>query len=366
MSQIVCKESLGWTSFFEHEWSLLPLDHRTREEVPLFPARIVAEERSAYRLQSSPFDLFWGLITGRARRDGVHPAVGDWVACSRMEEQPDARIHHVLPRASCLMRRAAGRTEEAQILAANVDVGLVVMALGADFNPRRLERYLTTIYDGGARPVVLLTKLDLCIDVEPSLRDIERVAPGVEVLALSSVSGENMDRLDAHLTPGLTAVLLGSSGAGKTTLINRLHGEVMGPTQPVRDSDGRGRHTTTSRHLWILPSGAMLIDTPGLRELQLWAGGESLDETFDDLRLLARGCRFGDCRHHTEPGCAVRAALEEGSLALERVESYEKLRREMEFQARKQNKAMASRTKDRWKAIHKQARAHVKRRRWED
>ena len=270
-------------------------------------------------------------------------------------------MHAVLPRSSCLTRREAGRSGRPQVLAANVDVAFVVTSLNSDLNPRRIERYLATIWDGGARPVVLLTKRDLCPDAAAVVRSIEQVAPGADVLALSAVTGEGMDALDAHLRSGQTSVLLGSSGAGKSTLINRLLTAEVVPTRPIRESDERGRHTTTSRHLWALPSGALVIDTPGMRELQLRIDAGSLDQAFDDVSAFAVRCRFTDCRHRTEPGCAVRTAVARGTLSSERLASYEKLGRELDFQARKEDKAKASREKERWKTLSRQARERGRR-----
>lgn len=357
-------ESLGWTPFFEAHWQ----EHHARIEPgpgpALFPARVAAEERGLLRLQTDLDTAFWGELTGRARLVDP-PAVGDWVAISRGPSDPRARIHAVLPRRTCLARRAVGKSDRPQVLAANVDVAFLVASLHADFNARRIERYLTTVWDGGARPVVLLTKQDLCEDPDPYIREIEAIAPGVEVLALSALTGSGVEAVGAHLRAGETAVLLGSSGTGKSTLINRLMGDDVAPTLPIRESDGRGRHATTSRHLWALASGALIIDTPGMRVLQLWVDSESLERVFGDVRDVARGCRFSDCRHESEPGCAVRSALEEGSLPAERLASYAKLGRELAFQARKDDRAEMSREKERWKKIHRQARVHVKRKRWD-
>jgi ribosome biogenesis GTPase len=251
------------------------------------------------------------------------------------------------------------------VLGANVDVAFIVTSLDADFNTRRVDRYLTTIWDGGARPVLLLTKLDVCEDPAPYIAEMERAAPGVDVIALSAVTGAGMEALESRLRPGETTVLLGSSGTGKSTLINRLMGEAVALTKPIRASDGRGRHTTTSRHLWTLASGALIIDTPGMRELQLWADDEGFERAFGDVSEVARLCRFTDCRHETEPGCAVRSALEDGTLPPERLASYAKLGRELAFAARKADRAEMSREKERWKKIHHEARHHVKRKRWE-
>jgi ribosome biogenesis GTPase len=359
-------DPLGWSAFFEAHWnSHVSVDDRRASD--RFPARVISEERGLFRLQRATLDPFWGAPTGRARSESdLHPAVGDWVACSRGQGQERASIHQVLPRKTCLTRRSAGRTGQPQVLAANADIGFLVTSLNADLNPRRIERYLTTIWDSGARPVVLLTKRDLQPDIDQAARAIVQVAAGAEVLAVSAATGEGMEALGAHLLPGTTSALLGSSGAGKSTLINRLLGADIVRTQPIREGDDRGRHTTTSRKLWMLPSGALVIDTPGMRELQLCADAQSLDQAFSDLGALAAGCRFTDCRHATEPGCAVRSALEAGSLSEERLLAYDKLRRELSFQSRKENKAEASREKARWKTLTCQARVRSKAKRRED
>lgn len=397
MSHYSHLEPLGWTPEFEAEWAQFtdPAESGTDELATpgtnggapagtsetstartnslatagtnagsaTFPARVVTEERELLRLQTGLDDGFWGFTIGRARLDEP-PAVGDWVVCSRGVQDPRARIHAVLPRRSCLVRRAAGRVDRPQILAANVDVAFVVSSLNTDLNSRRIERYLTTIYDGGARPAILLTKLDLCEEPEPWIREVQAAAPGVDVLAVSALTGGGMEKLAEYLRPGETAVLLGSSGTGKSTVINALSGASLARTQTIRDTDERGRHTTTSRHLWALGSGALIIDTPGMRELQLWADAESLELAFGDVQEAALRCRFTDCMHAAEPGCAVRAALDTGALSAERLESYKKLTREMAFQARKQDRAAASVEKEKWKRIHKQSRADSKHRRW--
>jgi len=353
-------ERLGWSSFFEQQWQ----QHHghTADGSAFFPARVVGEERGLARLATDLACEFWGELTGKARLD-EHPAVGDWVVASRASLGARAQIHAVLPRRTCLTRRAAGRSDRPQILAANVDVAFLVASLHLDFHARRLERYLTTVWDGGARPIVLLTKLDLCDDPAPFVREVEAVAPGVEVHALSGLTGDGVDAVASSLPPGTTAVLLGSSGTGKSTLINRLLGQDVAPTLPIRKHDGRGRHATTSRHLWALASGGLVIDTPGMRELQLWVDEETLGRVFGDVGDVARRCRFRDCGHGSEPGCAVRAALADGSLPEERFASYVKLGRELAFQARKSDRAEMSREKERWKRIHRDARARDKHRR---
>jgi ribosome biogenesis GTPase / thiamine phosphate phosphatase len=258
-------------------------------------------------------------------------AVGDWVVLD-----PRGTIHAILPRKSAFSRMSvSGRTEE-QVVAANVDAVFLVQSFGPDLNARRLERYLAAAWESGAAPVIVLTKVDLATAPTEEMAPIEAVALGVPVHPISSVTGEGLVALDAYLAPGQTVALLGSSGVGKSTLLNRLLGVDRFATGPLRD-DGKGRHTTTNRELVTLPGGALVIDTPGMRELQLWVGDEALETTFEDVSLLAAQCRFADCAHETEPGCAVREALASGALSEERFESFRKLQRELAALAARQD-----------------------------
>lgn len=259
------------------------------------------------------------------------PVTGDWVACSRGR---DAVVEAVLPRRSGLVRRAAGRREQAQILCANVDVLFVVMGLDGDFNLRRLERYLTLAAEGRIRPVVLLTKAGLCSEVEARVAEAQAVAKGIDVHAVDVLAGIEADAPARHLGRRITAAAVGSSGAGKSTLVNHLLGEARMPTQAVRAHDERGKHTTTHRALVPLPFGGAIIDTPGLRELGLWADQGSLESAFPELVDLAAGCRFRDCAHQQEPGCAVREAVAEGRLDAARLASYIALGAELERRTR--------------------------------
>lgn len=267
-------------------------------------------------------------VAGRLRRaiklgEAQRPAVGDWVIA---EVPPDgaASIRATLPRRSRLSRKASGHEAAEQVLAANVDVAFLVSALGRDLNPRRLERYLALILEGGAEPVVLLTKSDTCADPAPAVEAIHAVAPAVPVHVLSSVTGQGLDALDAYFEGNRTAVLLGSSGVGKSTLLNRLLGAEVQAVGEVRD-DGKGRHTTTHRQLCRRPAGGLVIDTPGMREIGLWDAEAGLLGAFADVEAVATTCRFSDCRHEGEPGCAVAAAVASGALAAERVQSYRAL-----------------------------------------
>jgi ribosome biogenesis GTPase / thiamine phosphate phosphatase len=315
-------ETLGWAPFFDAEFE--PYKHDG-----FIPARVAAQHRGEYALLAEMGELraeTTGALRHAALTPGDLPAVGDWVAASPNGER--AVIQAVLPRQTAFVRKAAGERTDEQVLAANVDVAFLIAALDGDLNPRRLERYLAGAWESGAKPVVVLTKRDLCHDVEASVAVAESAAIGVPVHALSATTGEGLDELEPYFAGNRTAALLGSSGVGKSTLVNSLSGRDLLPTAAVR-ADGRGRHTTTHRQLVLLPSGGLILDTPGLRELQLWDSSDGLAETFDDIEALTLRCRFADCGHDTEPGCAVGEALRNGWLAPERLRSYRKLQREL-------------------------------------
>jgi ribosome biogenesis GTPase len=277
-------------------------------------------------------------VSGRLRHQALtrsdYPAVGDWVAIEPAATSGDARILAVLPRRSKFSRRAAGDPTEEQIVAANIDSVFLVAGLDGDFNPRRIERYLLVALDSGAAPVIVLNKADLAEDAAVKTAEIERLAAGVPVHAVSCRRPESLDVLRQYLGAGQTGALLGSSGVGKSTIVNRLVGHDLLRTRDVRESDSRGRHTSTARQLVLLPGSGILIDTPGMRELQLWDSGEGAAGAFADVEALAAQCRFRDCRHRQEPGCAVRAATVAGTLAHVRLDSYLKLQDEHAHQAR--------------------------------
>jgi ribosome biogenesis GTPase len=325
------------------------------------PARVVLEHQHIYRVATAIDDMA-AVVAGRlrhaAQRRSDYPAVGDWVAITRPGDGTRAIIHAVLPRRSRFSRKVAGSETEAQIVAANIDVVFIVAGLDRDFNPRRIERYLVTTWEGGATPVVVLNKADLVSDVEPRLEAIHAIAPGVPVHAVSCKSGHALSALEAYLEPGRTVALLGSSGVGKSTIINRLSGFDRQRTREVRDHDSRGRHTTTNRELVVLPGGGLLIDTPGMRELQLWDVGEALHDTFDDIRRIAAGCHFRDCRHDTEPRCAVKDAVEAGQLPRERLQNFSRLQREIDQLAARQDERLMLESKRRDRAVHRAQRQH--------
>ncbi|PRP97405.1 putative ribosome biogenesis GTPase RsgA [Enhygromyxa salina] len=322
----------------------------------LVPARVLVEHREHYRVATNDAELP-AEVSGRFRHDANarvdFPAVGDFVAVELPESDGPAMIHAVVPRRSVFMRQSAGEQVEAQVVAANIDVLFIVTAFNHDLNLRRLERYLTLAWESGARPVILINKVDLCDDVDAVLADVAPVALSVPVHPLSALASEGVEAIEQYLEKGKTIGLIGSSGVGKSTLINQLIGGAVQATKAVREADSRGRHTTTHRELFVLPRGGMLIDTPGMRELQLWVADEGLDATFQDIGSLARECRFKDCRHEREPGCAVRAAAEAGELDADRLASYEKLGRELDFVHTRTDKQAASKKKKSDKAIHR-------------
>jgi ribosome biogenesis GTPase len=335
-------ETLGWDADWASAFEQL-------EEDNLVPARVAAQHRGSYVLWSDEGELH-ARAAGRmfhAHEVGAPlPAVGDWVAVSQPSAGERATISGILWRRSAFTRKQAGRGSTDQVLAANVDTAFLLAGLDDDFSLRRLERYIATAWDSGAEPVVVLTKTDLCTDVAEAVLAVESVAIAVPVHAVSNVTGDGLDALAGHLRPGCTVVLLGSSGVGKSTLLNRLAGTELMRTAELA-ADGTGRHTTTHRELVRLPSGALVIDTPGLRELQFWEG--DLSAAFEDIDALATVCRFRDCAHLREPGCAVLGAVDDGRLELDRLRSWRKFQRELESIAARSDRRLRIARKKRWK-----------------
>ena len=351
-------DQLGWNARFAAAFEEYAAAGRV-------PGRVVLEHTHIYRVATET-DEHLARVSGRLRHQATarpdFPGVGDWVAVEPVAGS-DARIHAVLPRFSKFSRRAAGDVTEEQVVAANIDVVFLVGGLDHDFNPRRLERYLVVAWESGATPVIVLNKADLVDEPERFAEEVRASAPGVDIHAVSAKRPETLEAVRAHLGRGRPAALLGSSGVGKSTIVNRLIGQELLRTRDVRITDSRGRHTSTARQLVILGDGGILIDTPGMRELQLWDAGQSLEDAFPDIESLASSCRFRDCRHTQEPGCAVRAAVTSGEFPEARYESYLKLAAEREYHQRQVDERALLEEKRKWKVITKAANKHIKQKR---
>jgi len=347
---------LGWDDQLEIEFE----PHRG---AGLTPGRVIVQHRGVYLVETEGGELranASGRLSHDAAGAGDLPAVGDWVAVAARPEEGTGTIQAVLPRRTKFSRKVAWAASEEQVLAANVDVVFLLTSLNEDLNLRRLERYLTLAWESGAQPVIVLTKTDLAADVERHVLEVEAIAFGVPVHAISSITGDGLDVVRSYLEPGRTIALLGSSGVGKSTLVNTLAGRELLAVREIREDDGEGRHTTTHRQLVLLPGGGLVLDTPGLRELQLWESAEGLGEAFSDIEDLAANCRFNDCAHRSEPGCAVQAALDDGTLDFGRWTSYTKLQRELAHLERRVDKRLQAEERKRWAKVGAQARERMR------
>ncbi|MBI3879854.1 MAG: ribosome small subunit-dependent GTPase A [Verrucomicrobia bacterium] len=319
--------SLGWSDFFAANFA----GHR---EQGLLPARVVTEDKLHYTVVGETGDMI-AVIAGKMLHhrgaNAALPKVGDWVAIAPQPGENKAVIHAVLPRRTHLTRKETGRESTEQVLATNMDTAFVVQALDVTFNLRRMERFLVMVHDGGAQPVVVLNKADLCAEVDARVAEAHAAAGNTPVIVVSAKTRKGIGQLREFIKPGETVVFIGTSGVGKSSLINRLNGEATQPTLEVRASDSKGRHSTTWRELIPLPAGGLVIDTPGMREFHMGFADEGIDEAFPDLMALGAGCKFRDCSHQNEPGCAVKAAVESGTVPRARYESFLKLQRELAF-----------------------------------
>jgi ribosome biogenesis GTPase len=340
-------ESFGWNEFFANSFAPFA-------EQGYSAGRVMVQHKTQYELYTENGELraeTTGKMQYEARSKDDLPVVGDWVIM-RPREKGMATIYGILPRKSKFSRKAAGKKTEEQIVAANIDTVFLVSGLDGDYNLRRMERYLVVAWESGANPVIVLNKVDLCNDIAQVMQEVDSIALGVPVVVMSALNDQGLDELLSYIKKGTTGALLGSSGVGKSTIINHLLGKEILKTQDVRENDDRGRHTTSRRELILLPSGGLLMDTPGMRELQLWGGDEGIKEAFDDIAALAQQCRFRDCRHGVEPDCAVQQALQDGALDPDRYESYLKLQKEIAYLHRKEDKVAELLEKERWRKIH--------------
>ena len=342
---------LGWNPFFESHFE--PYGPQG-----LLPMRILRENREKYLACGEPGE-FTCEVSGRFRFKAggkrEFPAVGDWVAASTLPGEEKAVIHALLPRKSAFSRKVAGEITDEQVVAANIDVVFIVCGLDLNFNLRRIERYLSLAWESGAVPVVLLNKSDICPEAGERKSEVESIAFGVDVHAVSASTNTGMDIIEKYIPAGGTAAFLGSSGVGKSTIINSILGAERLKVNEVSDLGSRGRHTTTFRELIFLPNGGMVIDTPGMRELQVWGDEGGLRQAFDDIEELASGCRFKDCSHRGEPGCGVQKAIDEGALDPDRLKSYLKLKKEFAYLADRQTMTASAIEKARWKSIRQYA-----------
>ncbi|MEQ4486102.1 ribosome small subunit-dependent GTPase A [Cohnella silvisoli] len=328
-------QTYGWNTYW---YSILAEQNPDIQHLP--PARVIAQFSHSYKLMTESGEHSAG-VTGKfefnAAKRGDYPAVGDWVMVEMLPNESRSVIHAVLPRRTSMVRKVAGNVIEDQIIGANMDYLFIVNALNQDFNIRKIERYLIAAWESGANPVVLLTKADLCEQPTKFASEVENIAPGVPVHFISALLNQGKEQLQPYLQPGITIAITGSSGVGKSTLLNWLAEADTQKVQGIRENDARGRHTTTHRELFLLHNGALIMDTPGMRELQLWESQDGWQHAFADIEQLAESCRYRDCRHDADQGCSVVEAVNTGELDPKRLANYKKTARELAHLTRKEN-----------------------------
>ncbi|RPI02345.1 MAG: ribosome small subunit-dependent GTPase A [Calditrichaeota bacterium] len=354
---VIDLNALGWNSFFQSQWE-------KRNEEGLQAGRVSLQHKKRYKIltENGEFDA---VIAGKLRHDSDSiadfPVVGDWVAAKLQVEEDKAVIHAVLPRHSKLSRDTSSRLArrkiaDEQVMVANVDMIFLVAALNEELNLRRIERYLAMIGDSGAVPVVILNKADLQQEKEQIRRAIASALPGVDIILTSALTGEGVESLLVYFEKGRTIALMGSSGSGKSTLINAILGQEKQKVVGISRYKDRGRHTTTFREMILFERGGIIIDNPGMRSIQIWDGETNLVRSFEDIDILSKECRFSDCRHENEPGCAVQDAIANGTIASERYQNYLKLQKELAFRARRENRGTRDSSKKKWKQAAKSTR----------
>ena len=347
---------MGWTSHFQTQWEQFSNDG-------FIPARVVGVRKNSFRTSNGKNEWL-ATLAGRLKHDagGMYPVTGDWVLMT------DAVISRVLARKNALSRGASGthnkqnaQSQKEQVIAANLDTVFIVSGLDQDFNLRRLERYLTLVYNCGLNPVIILTKADLHRDPERFVSEVEAVAFGIPIHLISASDDTGLTSLKSYLSPGCTTTMVGSSGAGKSTLVNRLYGETVQPTGSISTHVGKGKHTTTSRDLIMMPQGGMVIDNPGIREIALWEVDKGIESAFPEIEKLGLGCRFTNCSHTHEPGCLVLGEVDKGEISRNRLENYRKMKRELEYLSHRQHKSADRVEKERWKEVALKIKAIKKR-----
>jgi ribosome biogenesis GTPase len=333
-------KAYGFNTFYEKAWYKL-YESEWHMASAAMPGRIISDYGQKVRV-ITPYGEKLANRPAHGQEMAQLLAAGDWVSVHLINDHTEASIEHILPRKTKFSRAAAGVAVKEQIVAANIDTIFLIQSLNKDFNMRRLERYLIAAWESGAVPVIVLTKSDLCDDVEERIQKVEETAPGVEIHAVSNLTGSGIESLRKYVSEGKTIALLGSSGVGKSTLVNTLTGSQVLKTQEIREDDSKGRHTTTHRELVLLPGGGLILDTPGMRTLSLWEAEEGMEKMFGDIEAITKSCRFNDCKHQNEPGCAVREALIKGTIDLPKWQSWLKLQKEIKhLEAKKDNKIRA-------------------------